>query len=74
MEISSFEELAESLRNFTTWGNGGGYDFGGAAHLLGACLDNMQKHALQAEMEELAEHLNPDQIAFLKRLAQLCGP
>jgi hypothetical protein len=71
MEISSFEDLAATLRNFTTWGNRGGYDIGGALHLLGACLENIEKHAKQTELEEMAEHLDPDRIAFLKKLAGL---
>jgi hypothetical protein len=74
MQISSFEELAATVRDFTTWGNRGGYDFGGALHLLGACLENMQKHAQQSELEEMAERLKPDQIAFLKKLAELVEP
>ena len=71
MEISSFEELAEVLRNFTTWGDRGGYDFGGALTLLGACLENIQKHAQEAELEEVAERLDAGQIAFLKKLSDL---
>ena len=73
MEIRSFEELAATVRNFTTWGNRGGYDLGGAAHLLGACLENIEKHAQQAELDELSERLDSDQIAFLKKLTKLVG-
>ena len=74
MEISSFEELAETLRNFTTRENRGGYDFGGALQLPGASIDNIQKHAQQAELKEMAERLEPDQMAFLKKPARPVGP
>ena len=71
MEILSFDEFAEQLRNFTSWGNRSGNDFGGAAYLLGACLDNIQKNAQQTELEELAERLDISQFAFLKKLAEM---
>ncbi|HEX5221179.1 MAG TPA: hypothetical protein VFZ59_16570 [Verrucomicrobiae bacterium] len=71
MNISSFEELVEYLRNFTTWGNRGGYDFGGAIHLFGASLDNLRKNATRVELEELKERLEADQIEFIKNLNQM---
>jgi len=74
MEISSFEAFAENIRNFTNWGDRGGYDFGGSVYLLGSCLDNLRKHATQVELEELAERLEPEQIAFLNELSKLTRP
>jgi hypothetical protein len=70
MEISSFDDFAQRIRDFETWGDSGGYDFGGAVILLGACLDNLEKHALPAELEELTDRLEPSQITFLLKVAQ----
>lgn len=55
MQIDSLEELAGYLLDFETWDHRGGYDFGGMVSLLGACMDNLRKHALEAELPERLE-------------------
>jgi hypothetical protein len=45
------------------------YDFGGAAHLLGALLDNIQAHAGEADFEEFQDRFTPEQVATLRRIA-----
>jgi hypothetical protein len=39
-------------------------------HLLGACLDNIKKHALEAEIEIMGLSLDVGQIAILIKLAE----
>jgi len=55
INIRSYEELEDMLRNWLCFGvqREHEYDFGGMASLLGACLDNLQKHALEAELEDI---------------------
>jgi 3-deoxy-D-arabino-heptulosonate 7-phosphate (DAHP) synthase len=47
----------------------GPYDFGGVLALLSACLDNLRKYALEAELEEIPEYLTTEQVKFLKKMA-----
>jgi len=63
--IESYEALVDLLRTWRSW-SGDGYDVGGMMHLLGACLDNLKAHALEAELDELAEFLEPAQVEFLR--------
>jgi hypothetical protein len=69
LQIKSFEDLVKFVENWRSWSGGGQYDFGGMTSLLGACLDNLRNYALDAELEELAGFLEPDQIRFLQALA-----
>jgi hypothetical protein len=70
MRIDSFEELKTYLRQFTTWGDRGGFDFCGATHLLMAIMDCIRLTANDAELEEMRELLDEEQVAFIVRLAQ----
>jgi hypothetical protein len=69
MWIRSFEELETYLRNFETWDNRGGFDFGGAVQLLGACRKCLHDKAQEQELRGLAEHLGEQQTTFLRKLA-----
>ncbi len=70
MNIRSFEELAAYLRDFSAWGGeDGGFDCGGAVHLLAASLDCLRKNAVEAEIQEVGEYLDEEQAAFLLKLA-----
>ena len=73
MQLTSFEDLVDYLRNFTTWGDRGGYDFAAMAHLLGACLDNLRRHARSDEVDELSRYLEPHQRDFLHRIGGADG-
>lgn len=68
MEIKSYEDLVAYLRQFETWGEGGGYDFVGVVHLLGACLDNLGQHAIADELETIEDILDPVQWSLLKQI------
>lgn len=70
MKINSYEELLGYLRKFETWENRGGYDFVGAVHLLGACLDNLGSHATTADLDHVAHCLDGNQQKFLLRIAE----
>jgi hypothetical protein len=67
-EIKNFESLVELLRNWRSWASEDQYDFGGMVSLLGACLGNLSQFALDAELEELSDILEPEQIAFLRKM------
>ncbi len=70
-----FEELKSpyDLEKFIKeWGSNpeeGPYDFGEVFALLSACLDNLKKYALEAEIEEIPEYLTDEQANFIKRMA-----
>ena len=51
-----------------SFGGGPEYDFVGMVALLAACLDNLQAHALEAELEDIGGCFNDSQKAFLKKL------
>lgn len=68
--LGSFDDLENLLRNWRLWASDEGpYDVGGMMALLGACLDNLREHALEAELEDIAEFLTPEQAEFLRGLA-----
>lgn len=71
-EIIAFEELEEYLREFRVFRHGSlpsEYDFGGAVYLLAACLDNLRSHALDAQLEEIGNYLDPENMTFLHQLS-----
>lgn len=68
MEIESFDELTKYLREFDTWDHRGGYDFNGMVHLLGACIDNLRRHALPEEIAQVKHSLERHQLAFLNQI------
>jgi len=68
--IKSYDQLADYLRGFTNaQGDVAPYDSGGVAHLLGALLDNIEAHAVEADFEEIQNRFTRDQIATLRRIA-----
>ncbi len=69
MQVHTFEELAQYLRDYRNWGNQSeGYDAVGMLHLLGACLDNLRQFASKADLADLPECLEAPQVMFLKKL------
>jgi hypothetical protein len=70
--FESFEELLEFVRNWRIWQDPGAheYDVGEMIRLLGACADNLSKFALDAELEDIPEFLEHEQIQFLKKLGK----
>ena len=68
--IKSFEQLADYLREFVnSHGDVAPYDSGGVAHLLSALLDNIHRHGIETDFEEMQERLTPEQAATLRRIA-----
>ena len=69
MEGSSLKQMADTLRQFTGFTETD-YDFGAVITLTLACLDNLRANALEAELEEIAAYLSPEQADFLVLLAK----
>ncbi len=70
MQAQTLEDLIRHLKEFRSWGNQSeGYDAVAMSHLLGACLDNLQKNATKADLTDLTECLETHHVAFLKKLA-----
>lgn len=67
---SNFEELEGFLRTWRSW-VGDEYDFGGMVALLGACLENIERHAIDGDLEDFADRLDPEQQRTLFKLAAL---
>lgn len=66
----NYEDLVDYLRHFVNFGGGpNDYDFIGVVHLMLASLDNLNRNALEAHMEDIAEVLDKEQAAFVLRLA-----
>ena len=68
--FESFEALLVHLREWRSWGDPDSYDFSGMVQLLGACIDSLQAHALDAEINEISDYLDEGQQRFLVRLAR----
>ena len=71
--FQSFEDLESLLKHWTSRYDNNVYDFGGMTSLLGACLDNLKEHALDAEIEEIKEYLTSEQYDFLKLITDNCS-
>ena len=70
MQAQTLEDLIRHLREFRSWGNQSeGYDAVGMSHLLGACLDSLQRNATKVDLADLKECLEAHQASFLKKLA-----
>ncbi len=67
-QILSYEQLESYLRTCLSVRGGDDYDFVGIVHLLAACLDNLQAHALDAELEDIGGCFTDSQKAFLNKL------
>jgi hypothetical protein len=67
------EQLLDYLRTFTTWDSREGFDFGASAAVLAAILDSLRKNARDAELDELREYLDENQVNFLTQLATKVG-
>lgn len=68
--IDSYEQLVDYLREFVNWqGEVAPYDAVGVTHLLGALLDNLHRHGIEADFVEMQERLTSDQEAVLRRIA-----
>jgi hypothetical protein len=70
MTFTDFHSLASYLRGFQSWNDSGGYDFGGAVHLLEACLEGISEHALDADIEEVSQRLSPLAIQMIHDLSR----
>ncbi|MDM8558518.1 hypothetical protein [Candidatus Parabeggiatoa sp. HSG14] len=58
-----------NLTNIKEWGSNpeDGPYFGEILALLSACLDNLRKYALEAELEDIPEYLTNEQAKFIKK-------
>jgi hypothetical protein len=68
--IESFEQIEEGLREWMSFGDPQSYDVSGMMALLCACVDNLRKYALPAELEGLGGSLTDEERAILKSLAE----
>ncbi len=65
MQAQTLEDLIRHLREFRSWGNQSeGYDATAMSHLLGACLDNLQKNAMKADLTDLTSAWRPTTCRF----------
>jgi len=69
--LETYDDLVELVRGWCAWGGGEEYDFGGLAHLLGACLANLGEHALDAELDDFPGYLDAAERRMLLRLADV---
>ncbi len=68
--LANLGDLAERIRTWTSFSDPEVYDHGGLVQLFAACLDNLQRHALPVEIQEIGERLTPEQAEMILRLAE----
>ena len=68
--ITSFAQLERGLRDWRSFVDPDTYDVAGMMTLLCACLENLRKHVLPEELNELRDGLSEEDRAFLKTLAE----
>jgi hypothetical protein len=71
--IESFAQLEEGLREWRSFEDPQAYDVGAMMALFCACVDNLRKYALPAELEYLGGDLLDDQRAVLKMMLESSG-
>lgn len=71
--FASLDELMAFLRDWQVWQapQAHEYDVNSMIRLLGACADNLRRHALTAELADIPLVLEPEQVAFLRDLGRL---
>jgi hypothetical protein len=69
MKIETYNDLIDGIENWMSWEHEEVYDFGGMMSILAACLSNLSRLAVEGELEEVANFLEPAQLEFLLRLA-----
>lgn len=67
--VSSLEDLTERIRNWTSFKDEDVYDYGGLIHILAACLENLRRHSIPIDLEELSDRLSDEEIEMLIKLA-----
>jgi hypothetical protein len=71
--FASYEELEAYLREYR---NGHGdpvpYDVVGVFHLLLALVDNLRENHIEADLEQFADGIEPEQLVFLEKLVSFC--
>jgi hypothetical protein len=68
-EVKSPYDLEKFIKEWGSNPEEGPYDFGEVFALLSACLDNLKKYALEAEIEDIPEYLTDEQAKFIKKMA-----
>jgi len=70
LEMNSSDELEKFLRDWRAWDDKYAYDFLEMCVLFGACLDNLKKYALEAELEDINDILTHEQIDMLNKMSK----
>jgi hypothetical protein len=68
-EVKSPYDLETFIKEWGSNPEEGPYDFGEVLTLLSACLDNLKKYALEAELEDIPEYLTDEQAQLIKKMA-----
>lgn len=63
--VKTYKDLIDFLENWKSFKDPQVYDFGGMVRLLIACLNNLKKYGLEAELEDISEFFEPDEREFL---------
>lgn len=67
--VSSLGDLTERIGNWTSFCDDYVYDHGGLIQILAALLDNMRKHSIASDFEEVSGRLSNEQREMLIRLS-----
>ncbi len=70
MNLNTFNELENALRNWMSFKDQDVYDLNGMAALLAACLDNLEKSMREVDFEEIGGCFTDRQKNFLKKLSE----
>jgi hypothetical protein len=70
-EIKSYEQLVKYLEHWTSFNDKDTYDFIGLLGLLGACLKNINKHAIEGDFDAINDALDASEKDTIQKLAKL---
>lgn len=72
-KIESYYELSEEVKNWTSFNFSGvgNYDFIGMLELFQGVLNNLEKHSIEHDFEDLEDFFEESEILFLKKILKL---
>ena len=68
--ITSFQDLEQGLKDWSSFSNPDAYDFVAMFALFCACIDNLRRNALPAEIQDLGKELSDEERAFLRTMVE----
>jgi len=69
-KVENFKDLIGFLEDWRSFKDSQIYDYGGMVRLLIACLNNLKRYGLEAELEDISEFFEDEEKEFFLKIAK----